>query len=76
MTELINTQMPRKAPDNQTPTTQKIEGSQKEHQSTSLIDIGDELTGPATPQTEDEDSDDDLGHKIRMVDLDPEPILE
>ena len=42
---------------------------------TELIETESSSPRPGTPETEDEESDEDLGQKIAMVDLDPEPIL-
>ena len=43
---------------------------------TSPLDVEPGSSHPATPATEDEESDDDLNQGIQMVDLDPEPILD
>ena len=42
---------------------------------TELTETESSSSRPGTPETEVEESDEDLGQKIAMVDLDPEPIL-
>ena len=42
---------------------------------TVLIETDSGSPRPGTPETEDEESDEALGQRIAMVDLDPEPIL-
>lgn len=45
-----------------------------DHSKTTLIETA-ERERPLTPETDDEESDDELDQRIAMLDLDPEPIL-
>ena len=66
---------PDRKPQYKAPASEDAGWKVPEQNQAELIEIDSGSPRPGTPGTEDEESDDDLGQRIAMVDLDPEPIL-
>ena len=70
-----NARIPDRKPQYRASASKHVVGTLSDQNQTELIETESGSSRPGTPETDDEESDEDLSQKISMVDLDPEPIL-